>query len=288
MKMEPQKLREVLEKAGLKHGLPKTQEGQVEYLCASEENARCDPYNETWCEDGLTCDVANKVCLTEDQVKHQSTNNRISTWNYKGRKIIGTKSSISALQEALKKSKEKVIEEKSGVSGDEYAEKKILAKKLKKLNVGSSKKELMKKSLEDLRHLLIKHEEQEIEEKAEEEVGEEEAEEEEKVGEEEEVGEEEAGEEEAEEDIEEKKILAKKLKKLGVGKSKKEFMKKSLADLRLLLAKHSSEDSDRPEEGSEVIDIEQALANIMTGKGKHINELAKIQKSVLRCLGLLS
>ena len=49
----------------------------------------------------------------------------------------------------------------------------------------------------------------------------------------------------------------------------------------------SSEESDRPSEGTEVVDVESTLANVIAGN-KKIGELAKVQRSVLKCMGLLS
>ena len=49
----------------------------------------------------------------------------------------------------------------------------------------------------------------------------------------------------------------------------------------------SEEESDRPDEGAEVVDVESTLANVIAG-GKKIGELAKVQKSILKCMGLLS
>ena len=49
----------------------------------------------------------------------------------------------------------------------------------------------------------------------------------------------------------------------------------------------SDEESDRPSEGTEVVDVESTLANVIAGN-KKIGELAKVQRSVLKCMGLLS
>jgi hypothetical protein len=49
----------------------------------------------------------------------------------------------------------------------------------------------------------------------------------------------------------------------------------------------SEDESDRPTEGTEVVDVESTLANVIAGN-KKIGELAKVQRSVLKCMGLLS
>ena len=47
------------------------------------------------------------------------------------------------------------------------------------------------------------------------------------------------------------------------------------------------EDSDRPDEDTEIVDVESTLANVIAGN-KQIGELAKVQRSILKCMGLLS
>ena len=48
-----------------------------------------------------------------------------------------------------------------------------------------------------------------------------------------------------------------------------------------------SDDSDRPDEGVEVVDVESTLANVIAG-GKNIGDLAKVQQTILKCMGLLA
>ena len=47
------------------------------------------------------------------------------------------------------------------------------------------------------------------------------------------------------------------------------------------------EESDRPDEGTEIVDVKSTLAHVIAGN-KDIGELAKVHKSVLKCMGLLS
>jgi hypothetical protein len=49
----------------------------------------------------------------------------------------------------------------------------------------------------------------------------------------------------------------------------------------------SESSSDRPDEGAEIGGVESTLANVIAGN-KKIGELAKVQKSILKCMGLLS
>jgi hypothetical protein len=49
----------------------------------------------------------------------------------------------------------------------------------------------------------------------------------------------------------------------------------------------SSDESDRPDEDTEVVDVESTLANVIAGQ-KKIGELANVQRSILKCMGLLS
>ena len=49
----------------------------------------------------------------------------------------------------------------------------------------------------------------------------------------------------------------------------------------------SEEEQKRPIEGAEIVDVEATLANVIAG-GRKIGELAKVQQSILKCLGLLS
>ena len=52
-------------------------------------------------------------------------------------------------------------------------------------------------------------------------------------------------------------------------------------------SEESESETELPEEGEEVVDIEKvSLADVMSGN--KVGELAKVQKSILKCLGLLS
>ena len=103
MAMPLNELRKTLHSKGLKSGLPRSKQGIVDYLCATEENGRCDPVAGEWCDGEFICDASNSpgVCVSPSQTGHHS----IDTWNYQDKKITGTVDAIAALKKALKPSK---------------------------------------------------------------------------------------------------------------------------------------------------------------------------------------
>ena len=108
MKMGLKELKDVMYDAGLKHGLPKSKKGMVDYLCATEENGRCDPEKGVLCDDEFVCDASNNpgVCVSPDQASQHGGD--LNTWEYNGKKIVGTYDAINALKLALKPKKKKL------------------------------------------------------------------------------------------------------------------------------------------------------------------------------------
>jgi hypothetical protein len=98
MKMDIKELLKYMRATGLKKGLPDTRKGLVDYLCAAEENGRCDPVNGKWCNGKFICDASNTpgVCVSPSQ-----SSNHTSTITYNGKKLIGTSDAIEALKLSL-------------------------------------------------------------------------------------------------------------------------------------------------------------------------------------------
>jgi hypothetical protein len=97
--MKVEELRALLDKAGVKAGRPADKQGMVEYLCALKENERCNIPQGVQCEDGLVCDASNApgVCISPEL----ASKNKFSEIMVNGRKIIGTKAALDALQRKL-------------------------------------------------------------------------------------------------------------------------------------------------------------------------------------------
>ena len=90
-------LKALLTKSGTTSGQPKNKPELVDYLCALEENGRCDPEKGEDCDDGFVCDGTAKICLSPEQAEKRNLTEMI--WN--GRKIIGTPFAIENLKKKL-------------------------------------------------------------------------------------------------------------------------------------------------------------------------------------------
>ena len=77
-----------------------------EYLCAVEEDRRCDPEEGNWCDEDFYCDARNKpgVCLSKDVAESKITKKRGGLYEleHEGHKIMGTKTALAKLEKLLK------------------------------------------------------------------------------------------------------------------------------------------------------------------------------------------
>jgi ribosomal protein L30E len=84
-------------------GRPKNKGELIAYLCSIGQERRCTDPN--WdCEDGYICDASNDpgVCMPEQFGEKENLDKRkFASMMFKGKKIIGTKTSISKLKKKL-------------------------------------------------------------------------------------------------------------------------------------------------------------------------------------------
>jgi hypothetical protein len=92
-KQEEDSLRALLNKAGVKTGLPGSKAGLVDYLCAIKDASRCDPDAEEFCEGENVCDEGSGLCLPPTVAA--STGLETREWN--GRKIMGSGAALDKL-----------------------------------------------------------------------------------------------------------------------------------------------------------------------------------------------
>lgn len=70
-------------------------------------------------------------------------------------------------------------------------------------------------------------------------------------------------------------------------KKSKKGKKKTPTPSSSIDSSESEDEETKPSEGTEVIDVESMLANV-TSDGKKLGDLDKVQKSILKCLGLMA
>ena len=319
-------LRKMLRKAGLT-SFPKSKEDMVEYLWAANNNGRCDPEEGQWCDDEFVCDASNKpgVCLSPAQAAHHA-----SSWDYNGKKIVGTSDAITALKAALKK-KKKDYRPKSSPLPDPWSAKGLKRKKLinkVSLATGRSKSFYKDWTVKDLKDRLygVEVEEDRLLTKTKEQAESDDREArrimiddiieitgenasvykgydlDEVMNKLHQLGDDEVieeADEESESSASEREPTppAKKKKKTPTPDSSSSdeeeseptppVKKKKTKKAPTPESSSSSDESDRPDEDTEIVDVESTLANVIAGK-KKIGELARVQKSILKCMGLLS
>jgi hypothetical protein len=311
----------LLRQNGLINGLPKTRPGQFNYLC-STETARCNPEEDLLCDDGLVCDASNTpgVCVNPEEAKHHEPDN---SFKYKGKTIVGTLDAITSLKNALEESEEEPSEQEESSESEpdaEEIEKNELIKKLVKGEYRNKNEQYWKlKDLQTLRQSVMKMKEKREMKKLlltnikDKKLLEEESKKELKYF------------KDSEEDAEKKKLIKKlvraeyrnkneeywKLKDLQtlresvmkmrerkelikklldskyMKKDKKYWKQQSTKDLKKYVKE--SEESEEPNEESDQseVNIEDLLDDVEE-YGNKSEEVAKIQKHVLKCLGLLS
>jgi hypothetical protein len=95
LKLRVEELKKLLKEANIKNA-PADTFGMTDYLCAVEENGRCDP-GVVDCDGDMVCDADANVCLSEDIANKRNLQSMF--WN--GKKIIGTQDSIDILKKKL-------------------------------------------------------------------------------------------------------------------------------------------------------------------------------------------
>jgi hypothetical protein len=303
----------LLRQNGLINGLPKTRPSQFNYLC-STETARCNPEDDLLCDDGLVCDASNTpgVCVNPEEAKHHEP---VNSFKYKGKTIVGTLDAITSLKNALEESSEEEESSESEPDAEEI-EKNELIKKLVKGEYRNKNEEYWKlKDLQTLRQSVMKMKEKREMKKLlltnikDKKFLKEESEKELKYF------------KESEEDAEKKKLIKKlvraeyrnkneeywKLKDLQtlresvmkmrerkelikklldsnyMKKDKKYWKEQSTKDLKKYVKELEESEESEPSE----VNIEDLLDNVEE-YGNKSEEVATIQKHVLKCLGLLS
>ena len=308
--MSRKELRKVLRETGLTT-FPKDKQGMIDYLNAVNNNGRCDPEEGQWCNGEFVCDINNKpgVCLSPSQAQG------FDEWEYQGKKMVGTADAISALKQAMKPKKSKKKKSKDtrpqGDLPDPWSVEGLKRKNLinqVSLATGRSKSFYKDWQVEDLRNrleglevekerMLTQSEDQaradeiqarliminqivaitgedasvykgynfdEVMDKLN------------SLQDEEYIEEASSSKSSDEEDTPTPPPKKKKKKPPTPVSSSSESSDSS-----------DDEDSDRPDEDTEIVDVESTLANVIAGN-KQIGELAKVQRSILKCMGLLS
>ena len=308
--MSRKELRKVLREAGLTT-FPKDKQGMIDYLNAVNNNGRCDPEEGQWCNGEFVCDINNKpgVCLSPSQAQG------FDEWEYQGKKMVGTADAISALKQAMKpkKSKKKKLKDTrpQGDLPDPWSAEGLKRKNLinqVSLATGRSKSFYKDWQVEDLRNRLegLEVEKERMLTQSEDQAR--------------------ADEIEARliminqivaitgedpsvykgynfDEVMDKLNSLQDEEYIEEASSSKSSddedtptpppkMKKKKPPTPVSSSSESSdssddEDSDRPDEDTEIVDVESTLANVIAGN-KQIGELAKVQRSILKCMGLLS
>ena len=288
----------LLTKKGLKKGLPKSSKEMFGYLCSAEENGRCDPEKGKWCEGEFICDASNSpgVCISPSQV-----HSKLEEWDYHGKKIVASPDVLKSIKSAMKKKRKKTKKKLPDPSSDEGLERDSLLNKVS-IATGRPKSFYKEWSTDNLRDRLegFAIETQMAIAKSQ-------------------------AQEEADHRKEARRIMINQIiaitgekpsdyeeydfdelynryieiKSIGkpsnsisgaVGKPIDEEEKDeeaSSSDEEEDDEESSSDEEDKPGEGTEIVDIEATLTDVIAG-GKKIGELAKVQQSILKCLGLLS
>jgi hypothetical protein len=101
--MSKSMLDDVLKDINISKAIPESKSGKINYFCSALENGRCDVYNDKLCDGEYVCDMNNKpgVCLVPSQISGKS----VESFEYKGKKVVGTKQAISKLKSFLKEEK---------------------------------------------------------------------------------------------------------------------------------------------------------------------------------------
>jgi hypothetical protein len=97
IEMKVDELRVLMDQAKILKNRPTNKKDMAAYLCAVQQNGRCDPENNVNCDGDLVCDVQAKVCL--DRELAAKRNQQIVQIN--GKTIVGTPAAIAQLRKKL-------------------------------------------------------------------------------------------------------------------------------------------------------------------------------------------
>ena len=111
IEMKVDELRKLMNKAEIMENRPSKKQDMAAYLCAVQQNGRCDPEKGVDCDGDLVCDAQAKVCLGRDIAARR--NQEIVQIN--GKTIVGTPAAIAQLRKKL----EAVPAPQPVVDGDE-------------------------------------------------------------------------------------------------------------------------------------------------------------------------
>jgi hypothetical protein len=95
--MKVDELRELLNNAGVNSGLPKNKNVMAKYLCAVNQNPRCDPEKGIHCKDDQICDASNKPGVCLDLPLPYTNKSDYAEMMWGNHKIIGTQEAIDDL-----------------------------------------------------------------------------------------------------------------------------------------------------------------------------------------------
>jgi len=93
-------IKDLLKQSNIVSGIPKKKSDLISYLCAVENNKRCEPKNNVDCDGGYTCDTSNTpgICISDKFAGDRIAGDNIEEFIFNGRKIIGTKKAINDLK----------------------------------------------------------------------------------------------------------------------------------------------------------------------------------------------
>jgi hypothetical protein len=82
--------------------LPSDKSKMVDYLCDLGKKEKCDPENNIFCKDpDMFCDIGKKLCISESSANFINKARDIEEFNYKGKKIIGSKDAINMFKRKI-------------------------------------------------------------------------------------------------------------------------------------------------------------------------------------------
>jgi hypothetical protein len=307
-------LRKTLRSKGLTT-FPTHKEGMFTYLKAVNNNGRCDPEKGQWCNGEFVCDINNipGVCLSPTQAQG------LDSWEYQGKQMVGTSEAITALKKTLKTSKKR---KDRPALPDPWSTEGLKRKKLinqialatgraksyyKDWQVDTLRETLEGMEIENDRMLTKSNDQDRVDElnarliMINQIVA--------VTGENKSVYKgynfdevmdklnslQDTDESDSSDDDEPLLKPSSAISDVSSESSAsptpppKRKKKKRRTPTPVSSDSDSSddEDSDRPGEGAEIVDVESTLANVIAGN-KKIGELAKVQRSILKCMGLLS
>ena len=97
-------LRQLLADAGVTQGRPIKKDQMAQYLCDLAQNGRCNPEKGQFCEGDYVCDASNEegVCISPELANERGLEEMFMP---DGRRIIGTKKALAALQKRMTQGK---------------------------------------------------------------------------------------------------------------------------------------------------------------------------------------